>query len=638
MALQQPLPQRFAGPSGPGPAGECSPAARPGAGEAHARGSGYPMVQGTRYDSQFYKTKLCMFWQTGRCTRRNCKYAHGEQELQQAPDLTRTAMCRMVLADGRCNDPTCKFAHGLDDLRTTNNFFKTTMCCFSPDGACKLGDQCRYAHSRTELRMASDTRSQQLSDFTTADGSATDELVDDFNSESPRMWERASTMPTTLVPAPRFQRPLVQELPPLFQRSVSPFANDTRTEELDQHSPYRRQQSSPARFQNGHYNQLCPSAHAPKPLGFADDHAMTSGANAHVHDADFCPARYANRQLHCSSLDMEDVESVAWERVQSTPARVQGRDYAQCRSTWDTSPFTGPAGNFARMQGAAAHVYNPESALAHQPKALSQRSISKAERECEYLEQDLWTRMHSVPARIQSGDSLPTSPTWGAMMHMAPLVQGVATHVQAPECSATSGSQPRFMQVVPMTFVRMPAGPGAQPSCAEQADGAANLPPTPPAQPMMLPRCMVLGMAPVTRTTFTAPGAEARQEGTPEIEPYVPRIQTQFPMTLVPMPAAPGLPMQPFSAQQAKDAGEESPLGRARPMGPLPVRNNLAALASLPRIAASAATARPAELSAFSVSPPGAEAPQETDAEVDARVRQMQAQVLLDAMPDLYED
>lgn len=33
------------------------------------------------------RTKLCVFFQSGRCSRRFCKFAHGAGELQRAPDL-----------------------------------------------------------------------------------------------------------------------------------------------------------------------------------------------------------------------------------------------------------------------------------------------------------------------------------------------------------------------------------------------------------------------------------------------------------------------------------------------------------------------------------------------------------------------
>ncbi|CAJ1359188.1 unnamed protein product [Effrenium voratum] len=110
------------------------------------------LVKSLRYDSQFYKTKLCMFFQSGRCSRKFCKFAHGMEELQRAPDLRKTAMCKLYVSTGHCDQEGCSFAHSLDELRATDKFHKTTMCCFHYYGSCKLGELCRHAHSKEELR------------------------------------------------------------------------------------------------------------------------------------------------------------------------------------------------------------------------------------------------------------------------------------------------------------------------------------------------------------------------------------------------------------------------------------------------------------------------------------------------------
>jgi len=108
-----------------------------------------------RFEMQFFKTKVCAFWEKGRCTRgAACKYAHGEQELQAAPDLTNTALCREMTEKGQCTRPNCPFAHSWDTLRATEKFYKTTMCSFFRYGRCRLGNLCRHAHSREELTQA----------------------------------------------------------------------------------------------------------------------------------------------------------------------------------------------------------------------------------------------------------------------------------------------------------------------------------------------------------------------------------------------------------------------------------------------------------------------------------------------------
>jgi len=107
-----------------------------------------------RFEGQFFKTKICSFWQKGACRRgRNCKYAHGDRELNAQPDLTRTALCRDMLNYGQCNVENCGFAHSAEELRATKNFFKTTMCSFQKIGKCRLGNLCRHAHCEDELEQ-----------------------------------------------------------------------------------------------------------------------------------------------------------------------------------------------------------------------------------------------------------------------------------------------------------------------------------------------------------------------------------------------------------------------------------------------------------------------------------------------------
>ncbi|CAE7213990.1 ZFP36, partial [Symbiodinium necroappetens] len=63
------------------------------------------------------KTKMCEFHKEGRCKYgADCAFAHTESELQQAPDLRKTRLCRAFL-QGKCNDSDCKFAHGEEELR-----------------------------------------------------------------------------------------------------------------------------------------------------------------------------------------------------------------------------------------------------------------------------------------------------------------------------------------------------------------------------------------------------------------------------------------------------------------------------------------------------------------------------------------
>lgn len=98
------------------------------------------------------KTRMCDFHKEGRCKYgEDCAFAHDEQELQSAPDLRKTRLCRSFLA-GKCDDRDCKFAHGEDELRASDICFKTAVCTWFEKGTCQSGSQCRFAHGEDELR------------------------------------------------------------------------------------------------------------------------------------------------------------------------------------------------------------------------------------------------------------------------------------------------------------------------------------------------------------------------------------------------------------------------------------------------------------------------------------------------------
>jgi len=46
-----------------------------------------------------------------------CHFAHSEEELTNAPDLSQTKLCRSLLIQGRCTDAHCTFAHSKVELR-----------------------------------------------------------------------------------------------------------------------------------------------------------------------------------------------------------------------------------------------------------------------------------------------------------------------------------------------------------------------------------------------------------------------------------------------------------------------------------------------------------------------------------------
>lgn len=114
------------------------------------------------FSTQFYKTKLCTYWQRGKCVRGDlCRFAHGVEELHRAPDLKGTALCPQKLRTGRCDAPNCQYAHDASSLRATDMFYKTSMCQFYQYGVCRLGASCRHAHGLAELRVTFAAPDQQ---------------------------------------------------------------------------------------------------------------------------------------------------------------------------------------------------------------------------------------------------------------------------------------------------------------------------------------------------------------------------------------------------------------------------------------------------------------------------------------------
>ncbi|CAE7206610.1 mex-5 [Symbiodinium sp. CCMP2456] len=108
------------------------------------------------------KTKMCEFHKEGRCKYgADCAFAHTESELQQAPDLRKTRLCRAFL-QGKCDDSDCKFAHGEEELRASNICFKTALCTWFEKGNCQSGAQCRFAHGVEELRDDPDAKDPGL--------------------------------------------------------------------------------------------------------------------------------------------------------------------------------------------------------------------------------------------------------------------------------------------------------------------------------------------------------------------------------------------------------------------------------------------------------------------------------------------
>merc|ERR1719382_2176110 len=79
---------------------------------------------------QLTKTKMCAFFERGKCASGNCKYAHSTDELRSPPNLQKTKLCRAFLQGACTSGENCPYAHGEDDLRVTAGIYKTQMCNF----------------------------------------------------------------------------------------------------------------------------------------------------------------------------------------------------------------------------------------------------------------------------------------------------------------------------------------------------------------------------------------------------------------------------------------------------------------------------------------------------------------------------
>mmetsp|Transcript_1349 Transcript_1349/g.3294 ORF Transcript_1349/g.3294 Transcript_1349/m.3294 type:complete len:307 (-) Transcript_1349:632-1552(-) len=111
--------------------------------------------------SQLRKTKICNFHLRGACQfGEECAFAHTSIELQPAPDLSKTRLCR-AYANGGCTQRDCTFAHGEQELRAAGVPFKNAMCLWNKKGKCRKGELCRFAHSVNELCSEQPVRSSK---------------------------------------------------------------------------------------------------------------------------------------------------------------------------------------------------------------------------------------------------------------------------------------------------------------------------------------------------------------------------------------------------------------------------------------------------------------------------------------------
>ncbi|CAD2110336.1 zinc finger protein, putative [Plasmodium vinckei] len=102
---------------------------------------------------QFYKTKMCPWFFSGRCDRGiDCLFAHSQEELNPIPDLSFTSLCPLAKKSGLCKNEKCSYAHSVCELRPTGDLYKTAPCTKFLRGKCNAESHCRHAHYIEELR------------------------------------------------------------------------------------------------------------------------------------------------------------------------------------------------------------------------------------------------------------------------------------------------------------------------------------------------------------------------------------------------------------------------------------------------------------------------------------------------------
>lgn len=95
---------------------QCSPSTKDSSSSEHERVFKFEVTD--RAANFFTKTSMCEFYLKGACKKgAYCRFAHGEGELRQKPDLRCTQMCPVMMRFGECCDSRCRFAHTESDLR-----------------------------------------------------------------------------------------------------------------------------------------------------------------------------------------------------------------------------------------------------------------------------------------------------------------------------------------------------------------------------------------------------------------------------------------------------------------------------------------------------------------------------------------
>jgi len=134
------------------------------------------------------KTKYCVYHLKGICQfEQNCAFAHNPMELQGAPDLRKTRLCKSFYTGG-CKDSKCTYAHGEQELRSTDMFYKRTLCSWFGKGCCRNGSRCHFAHGLADLRMYREgsSSSQSEGSVSVQDARSSSDGTSDWKSQGRR--------------------------------------------------------------------------------------------------------------------------------------------------------------------------------------------------------------------------------------------------------------------------------------------------------------------------------------------------------------------------------------------------------------------------------------------------------------------
>lgn len=190
-----------------------------------------------RVRSQCIKTRLCVFFEEGRCNKGDaCDFAHGADELERPVDLRKTSICKQWEKNQcRRNAAQCRFAHGSADLRRTTTHAGTTVG-ESSDGEDQWDDT--WQAPWLQAYVPQQQQSQLGQDWMWCPMLV---LQPPREQEQPTPVQLDSLLPRGAPPQPSWQQKLPGHQPPqqqqLPQPQVQPLAQQQQHQQHQQQQP-----------------------------------------------------------------------------------------------------------------------------------------------------------------------------------------------------------------------------------------------------------------------------------------------------------------------------------------------------------------------------------------------------------------